>query len=364
MENITIRQGDWKDLIKDIPDCSVDCVITDPPYNCLALDWDNQEIDWQELTKELFRVLKDFGSIYIFGQMPMINNVYNAFTKRFTFRQDLVWVKNRGISLAKTVFMRKHENILYFIKDDSNKWVEFGKHIKNRRLELGYSLKQMGELCQEKWYHRGGHLYYETGLGRPTKEQYDKLKEVLKLDNGFDDTLFNNQTFNFDDIKVEGKPYKTHRKNQKLYGQISKMVDYVQDNNGYRHPPSVLNYDIIQTGSEYIGHPTQKPIKLIRYLIKASTNENDLVLDCFAGSGTILVACQELNRRGVGFEIKEEYVTLTNTRINQKNIHHFSNTLLSQPSAEGSLISVKRESADSQNSPHDSSTIKEEANFS
>jgi len=309
---------DYLNFLKDIDDNSVDLIIIDPPYNVLNLNWDNQEVNWKKLSNEFFRILRDFGSLYIFCQMPIGFRIYESFKKRFRFRQDLIWAKNRGISLTKTVFMRKHENILYFIKDDSNKWVQFGKHIKKKRLELGYSLKQIGELCQEKWYHRGGHLYYETGLGRPTKEQYCKLKEVLKLDNQFDNTLFNNQTFNFDAIKVSGKPYKTHRKNQKLYGQESRMVDYVQDNKGYRHPPSVLNYDVVQTGSEYVGHPTQKPIKLIRYLIKASSKKKDLVLDCFVGSGTVALASKQLNRNYLCSDKDKEYCDIAKKRLCQE----------------------------------------------
>ena len=82
-------------------------------------------------------------------------------------------------------------------------------------------------------------------MGKPTKEKYEKLKEVLQLDDRFDVELFNTHQFNFDDIKVEGKPYKTHMKNQKLYGQASKMADFIQFNEGYRSPPFVLNHTVV-----------------------------------------------------------------------------------------------------------------------
>ena len=351
MENIIIRQGDCMSLIKDLPDSSVDCVITDPPYNVLALDWDKQEINWKELSKELFRVLRYGGSAYIFGQTPFIFKVYEEMIKaKFEFRQDLVWVKNRGFSLATTIYTKFHENILLFWKSPKSQIDRFGQYIKKVRSQKEISLRQIGELCNEKWYHRGGHMYYETGLACPTKEQYLKLKEVLGLDNRFDN-LFEKPIFNFEDIKIDGEPYKITREAQKLYGIKSNLGKYTQVNEGKRNPKTVLEYSIIQGGNEYTGHPTQKPIKLIRYLIKASTNENDLVLDCFAGSGTTLVACQELKRRGVGFEKETGYVSLTNKRLNQKNIHHFSNTqnptdfVLSE-----SLISDKRETAVSPNS--------------
>ena len=111
------------------------------------------------------------------------------------------------------------------------------------------------------------------------------------------------------------------------------------------------------------NHKRAYPLRMILDLVKVFPNAA-LILDPFAGSGTTLLAARLENRDYLGFDINPEYVALINQRLEQQNIAHFSNTLLSQPSAEGSLISVKRESDDSRNSPHDSSTIKEEANFS
>lgn len=54
-------------------------------------------------------------------------------------------------------------------------------------------------------------------------------------------------------------------------------------------------------------HPTQKPIKLIEEIILKHTNENDLVLDCFSGSGTTMIACKNTNRNFIGCEISKEY---------------------------------------------------------
>jgi len=65
-------------------------------------------------------------------------------------------------------------------------------------------------------------------------------------------------------------------------------------------------------------HPTQKPIEVIRRLLKRFTNENDIILDPFLGSGTTVVACKQLNRRYIGFEINEKYVNITNERLKQQ----------------------------------------------
>jgi adenine-specific DNA-methyltransferase len=324
METNYIYHGDCMELLKKLPSNSVDCIITDPPYNVLALDWDKQEVDWKALAEEFYRVLKVNGCIYIFGQMPMINLVFVELSKKFKFKQDLVWYKNRGFSLVNTIFTKYHENILFFVKGNEEILKSFGKRIKEKRLELGISLKQIGELCDEKWYHRGGHMYYETGLACPTKEQYDKLMKVLGLDIEEFNFLFDRPTFNFEDIKLDGEPYKITRKEQKVYGVKSNMGEFTQINNGKRNPKTVLEYPIIQSGKEYFGHPTQKPKDLIKYLIQSCSNENDIILDPFMGSGTTAKACEELNRRWVGAELDENYISMINKRLSQQTLSNLS----------------------------------------
>lgn len=319
-----IINGDCLEELKKLEDNSIDCIITDPPYNVLALDWDKQEIDWDKLSKELFRVLKDYGSVYIFGQTPFIFEVYKQMiNSKFDFRQDLVWMKNRGFSLTTTTYTKFHENILYFIKDDREKWERFGKYVKEQRLGLKISLREVGNLCEQKWYHRGGYQFFETGRKQSvSRPEYDKLKEVLRLDDRFDKELFNNHLFNFEDIKLDGKPYKMNRKKPKLYGKDSNMAENFEViNEGKRNPKTILEYSIIQSGKEYVGHPTQKPIELLKYLLTASSNEGDVILDPFAGSFSTLVACQQLNRKGIGIELSEEYCEMGRKRLQQKSLN-------------------------------------------
>jgi len=66
---------------------------------------------------------------------------------------------------------------------------------------------------------------------------------------------------------------------------------------------------------ENILHPTQKPLKLIKKLIENSSDENDIVLDPFIGSGTTAVAAKILKRNYIGIEIDKNYVELTNQRL-------------------------------------------------
>lgn len=73
------------------------------------------------------------------------------------------------------------------------------------------------------------------------------------------------------------------------------------------------------------NHPTIKPVEIIKNLIVNSSNENDLVLDCYMGSGTTGVACKELNRRFIGIELDETYFNVAKQRIegNEEQIKLF-----------------------------------------
>ncbi len=63
------------------------------------------------------------------------------------------------------------------------------------------------------------------------------------------------------------------------------------------------------------GHPTVKPLNIIKNLIINSSNEGDTVLDCFMGSGTTGVACKELGRNFIGMELEDKYFEIAKNRI-------------------------------------------------
>jgi site-specific DNA-methyltransferase (adenine-specific) len=65
------------------------------------------------------------------------------------------------------------------------------------------------------------------------------------------------------------------------------------------------------------GHPTQKPEALFERMVLASSDEGDVVLDPFCGSGTSLRVCQQLNRQGIGIEVNEQYVDMIKERLSQ-----------------------------------------------
>lgn len=84
----------------------------------------------------------------------------------------------------------------------------------------------------------------------------------------------------------------------------------------FKNPFSVLQIkSVFNRSSEKVAHPTQKPIALMEYLIRTYSNEGDLILDPFAGSGTTGVAAKMLKRDFVGIELSAEYCKIAERRI-------------------------------------------------
>jgi DNA modification methylase len=85
---------------------------------------------------------------------------------------------------------------------------------------------------------------------------------------------------------------------------------------GVHYVKSVYHAPRVAPGNkEYFGHPTQKSLNLMKLLVECTTEEGDWVLDPFAGSGTTLVACEELKRNALGIEIDKEYYEMAIRRI-------------------------------------------------
>ena len=100
----------------------------------------------------------------------------------------------------------------------------------------------------------------------------------------------------------------------KNHGRLSKeKVNYKRCGNVWTDINEVTVGNLIHT--ERVKHPTQKPLKACLRIIETSSNENDNVLIPFAGSGSEIVACEELKRNWVAFEIEDSYIEIINKRL-------------------------------------------------
>ena len=115
----------------------------------------------------------------------------------------------------------------------------------------------------------------------------------------------------------------------KVYGfNIEYMLWFTRPNYIFNKKFSGKNIIIsnVLQGRERTIHPTQKPLSIIRKLLKVHSNENDLILDPFMGSGTTAVACKQLNRNFIGFELSQKYCDIANERLNQNNLKEWFKT--------------------------------------
>lgn len=116
--------------------------------------------------------------------------------------------------------------------------------------------------------------------------------------------------------KTLGKINHKQGKSKTNISEIRLIKDRVGDDlSGLKYPKSILNYPKHSSHCKF--HPNQKPVELCEYLIKTYTNENDLVLDNCAGSGTTAIACENLNRRWICIEKEEKYFNIAKERIEQ-----------------------------------------------
>ena len=304
-----IIRGDCLEEMKKMENNKFDGVVIDPPYNVGIADWDKID-DYEKFCKdfihEVIRITKPNKAIWIFGNQHNISILKNIMDKMslIKFRSKVIWNKGVGIPNNNS-FSNKYEEILYYIKlPDKNIKKEFGKHIKERRLDLNLSLKEIGKLCKEKWYYRGGQLYFETGIAIPTVRQYKVLKNILKIDDKWDIWFDNHFIFNLESVGVKWK-YEKDKRNKRGWKNCGDVWDVPQ---------------LSGTFKERLDHPTQKPIKLIETIIKVSSNEENLILDLFAGTGTTSFVCNKLNRRFVAIEKEEKYIKMINKRLNQRTL--------------------------------------------
>lgn len=113
MAKIDLLHGDCIEKMKEIPDNSIDCVITDPPYGTSVCKWDTV-IPFESMWEQLKRITKDNGAICLFGSEPFSSHLRLSNIKMFKY--DWVWIKNRPSNINCTNIrpMKYTEDIIIF----------------------------------------------------------------------------------------------------------------------------------------------------------------------------------------------------------------------------------------------------------
>lgn len=271
--------------MRNIPDKSIDCIICDLPYGVLnrnnpSAQWDNI-IPIEPLWEQYERVIKDNGAIVLFAQGIFTAQLMMSNPK--LWRYNLIWDKiNRatGFLNANRCPLRIHEDIVVFYKSQPtyNPQFTFGQ-VNHKRDGAGNGYKQSKS--------GGGGIYGKMTNGRKEEDMSSQ---------------------NDDEMGVSGA-------RNRCYGNFAVTETKITNE---KYPTSIIRVDKEHDGNYH--HPTQKPVNLIRWLIRTYTNEGDLVLDNCMGSGTTAVACIKEKRHFIGYEITKDYFDIAQERIKQEQM--------------------------------------------
>ena len=262
--------GDCLELMKDIPDKSIDMILCDLPYGTTQCKWDII-IPFDKLWEQYNRIIKDNGAIVLFGSQPFTSKLICSNIKNFKY--EWIWEKQKASNFMSAKYnpLKYHENIIVFGKEK----IKYNPQ-KYRVLEIEeimkFSKKEMKQLFENREYDRYAKV--------------DKRKTIK-------DPITN----------------KEHIGNQ--------IIRTRNSDDGYRYPKSVIK---INKSINKNIHPTQKPIALCEYLIKTYTDKGEIVLDNCMGSGTTCVACKNTNRRYIGIELDKGYFDIATDRIKGEQI--------------------------------------------
>lgn len=313
---LKLMQGDCLELMRDIPDKSVDLILTDPPYNIGKAKWDKipNYIEWcGKWLKECERLLKDNGSFYFWhNDMVQIAQLMEWIRQntRFVFNSFCVWDKGDFRALSwknpsdannlRSWFNTCEYCLFYTFQDETGltyidkEYIEprnpFRRELISAREKAGLSIKQVAEYG--KFYgnvnHGGAVTNWEKGYNIPSRDQYVIMSEFMPLT----------------------KPYESLRQEYESLRQEYESLRYT-------HNLDPCHNNVWRSKERNNGkqHVCKKPTDTLARIITTSSKEGDTVLDCFMGSGSTGVACINTSRNFIGIELDAGYFKIAQKRI-------------------------------------------------
>ena len=272
-----IRLGDCFELIKDLPDNSVDLVITSPPYADIVNYGKNISIkkpkdycDWLlPLFNEIHRVLKPSGSFILNINDNCSNGLRNPFIYELIYRSQ----KETNLKFYDTYIWHKRNGIPNGSPKRFRNTTEFIFHFVKNQKELKF--------------------YMDRVLKEPLEQSKGRYKR-----NG----LTNPQGNIIDGIRVRGKRKK-------------EVAEFSRPDNVFRFPTAG------QARDNTIRHPAPYHKELPTYFINLLTDEGDTILDVFSGIGTTGLGCPDRNY--IGFELNEKYAEFSKKRLSGEELEEW-----------------------------------------
>lgn len=279
-ENITLLHGECIELLSQIPDGSIDAIITDPPYGYLK----NQKLDIPFNEKVFFseakRVLKPAGFIVLFGRGSAFYRWNTMLVDLgFVFKEEVIWNKGQPTSPVLPL-SRVHETVSIHCKGTGKINTAHIPYLAIRKHDIGAIQRDIQRL--------------QAALkNQECLEDIYKYLEAKKVDcRG----------------EKKGNHFITWKPGLK---KISRSVGVMKSMaEGFKEQ------SIMRQGREtHTRHPTQKPVRLMERLMALVTQENAIVLDPFMGSASTGVACINTSRKFIGMEQDDQYFDIAKQRL-------------------------------------------------
>ena len=263
---------------------------------------------------ELHRVLKKSGSVYVHCDPTAshyLKIVLDAVFGPKNYKNEITWKRatsgQKGAQHAPKKFGRNRDTILFYAKDAKQaKFNPVRKPLTEEQRNKKFSKKDPDG---RRWMDDSAHIWSTPGMGarpnlcytwngftNPHPSGWRLSRE--KMDKEY-------QKGNFEIVK---KPDGSKKLIRKVYED-----DYAGENMG-----DFWDDILPAQGGERVGYPTQKPEALLERIIKASSDEDDTVLDPFCGCGTTVMEAERLNRSWVGIDITHLAVSLIAKRLSDK----------------------------------------------
>lgn len=312
-----IIKGNSLEIIRNIPSQSIGLILTDPPYHVTKkinivgdkdFETDEAYLNWlKDFFIEWRRILKPNGSLYCFCSPHISARIEILLSEFFNVLSHIVWTKPNSPGYdgwkgkMKKEALRQwypHSERIIFAepKYEGNLFnVEFANVIREARKKAGLSQHELTfEIgAYGKINHGGAVSNWEAGRNTPSEEQYNKLKNVLLATGKVE------KMPNYEDII---RPF-----------NVDKTKQFTD----------IWNFESVR---QYRGkHPAEKPLDMLCHMIESASYPDDLVLDCFAGSGNTGIAALKLSRKPILIEIEQKwFLKITEKIINpEKQISLF-----------------------------------------
>lgn len=303
--------------LEDIENNSIDSVITDPPYGISYQNnyWD-KDLPKKEIWDNSFKKLKPGSFGLIFSSIRLMHRLMVDLEDSGFFIKDvLFWSYLNGMPKSRNVGLLIDQELnIESEKVGEYKYVQGYKKngADSYKIKQKFKLSPISEL---------GKKYNGSGLGikpayepivliqKPIEKELNVAQNIIKYGTG---------ALNFEGSRIpyeKGESKVGHNPHPK--GRIpANIIRTDEFKDGY--DKFFLVPKVRQNKEDFNSHPTLKPVELMFHLVKLVSFENQTVLDPFMGSGSTGLACLELKRKFIGYELDKDYFKIAEQRLNNK----------------------------------------------